>query len=249
MSSSFLLIFFVVLLVGALLAAWAGIRSIQSARSVVFYRTRQAKMSAGRQWLAFSLVMMLFALGSVFFVKPLAGKISSTTIPTASFAGTSTFPPTGAQTNTAVPVQTLTEAVVATGTVTASSLVTSSLSTSWAGMLTRTGTALALGTQQRGTFIAYLSVTPTPSRTPLPTWTRTPSLTPRPTYTASQTRTPRPTITHLPTQTPIPTWTSSPTRAPVTPSPTRTPTPTRTPSLTSTPSATRTSTPTRTPAS
>src|SRR5829696_8653472 len=38
--------------IGALLAARAGIRSIQSARTVVFYRTRRARMLAGWQWLA-----------------------------------------------------------------------------------------------------------------------------------------------------------------------------------------------------
>lgn len=36
---------------GALLAARVGIRSIQSARKVVFYRTRRAYMRAGAQWL------------------------------------------------------------------------------------------------------------------------------------------------------------------------------------------------------
>ena len=63
MSTSFLLIIVLVLSVGALLAAWAGIRSIQSARSVVFYRTRQARMMAGWKWLATSLALVIADAG------------------------------------------------------------------------------------------------------------------------------------------------------------------------------------------
>ena len=73
MSSSFLLILVLAFSIGALLAAWAGIRSLQSARSVVFYRTRQARMMAGRQWLGFSLALVLFAVVAVSFGNSVIG--------------------------------------------------------------------------------------------------------------------------------------------------------------------------------
>ena len=53
MSADAIIILLVALLAaGALLAARAGIRSIQRARKVVFYRTRRSYMLAGWQWLA-----------------------------------------------------------------------------------------------------------------------------------------------------------------------------------------------------
>jgi hypothetical protein len=42
---------------GALLAAWAGIRSIQSARKVSFFRIRRAHMLAGWKWLLLALFL------------------------------------------------------------------------------------------------------------------------------------------------------------------------------------------------
>ncbi|HJS20964.1 MAG TPA: hypothetical protein VJ785_19605, partial [Anaerolineales bacterium] len=56
----------ILFLVGAALSLRAGIRSIQSARTVVFYRTRRARMLAGWQWLAASLVLFFLAAGIVF---------------------------------------------------------------------------------------------------------------------------------------------------------------------------------------
>ena len=53
--------------VGALLAARAGIRSIQSARKVAFYRTRRAHVLAGWQWLALAFVLFSFAISSALF--------------------------------------------------------------------------------------------------------------------------------------------------------------------------------------
>ena len=77
MSSSFLLILVLVFSIGALLAAWAGIRSLQSARSVVFYRTRQARMMAGRQWLGFSVALVLLAVVVVTLGNSMIGWILS----------------------------------------------------------------------------------------------------------------------------------------------------------------------------
>ncbi len=245
MSSSFLLILVLVFSIGALLAAWAGIRSLQSARSVVFYRTRQARMMAGRQWLGFSLALVLVAFVVVTFGNSVIGWIlSPASTPTTS--GSLTLPPFASQTSTGTVIRTSTEAGVTetpNTVVTVTIPVTPSRTPPYLG----TYTALAIWTEKRSTFIAMLSFTPTASLTPIPTWTRTPSSTPRPTYTASPTRTPRPTITLIPTHTPRPTWTASPTRTPVTPSPTWTPSPTRTPRPTITPSSTPTRTATPTP--
>ena len=247
MSSSFLLILVLVFSIGALLAAWAGIRSIQSARSVVFYRTRQARMLAGWQWLGFSMSLVLFAVMAMAFGNSVMGWIlSPDPAPTTSSAETVTLLPifTGTNTGTAIQTSTRSESITETpdALFTTTSAVTPSRTPSYLG----TYTALAVWTERRSTFIAMLSFTPTASHTPIPTWTRTPSSTPRPTYTASPTRTPRPTITLIPTHTWTPTWTTSPTRTPVTPSLTWTPSPTRTPrpTLTPTSTSTRTSTPT-----
>lgn len=79
-----------------------------------------------------------------------------------------------------------------------------------------------------------LTVSPTPSETPLPTYTFTPTFTP----TATRTLIPSPTYTRTLTFTPTMTRT---------PTPTRTVSPTITPSLTITPSFTSTETPTLTP--
>ena len=249
MSSSFLFILVLIFSIGALLAAWAGIRSIQSARTVVFYRTRQSRMMIGWQWLVASLALGLFAVGSLFFGNRVMDQIFSTaadpgTMPALTLTPFS-FP---SQTNTSLTVPTNTEAapVTVTGSLTSQSTSVVVATPSRTPPYLGTYTALAVWTERRSTFIAMLSFTPTASRTPIPTWTRTPSSTPRPTYTASPTRTPRPTWTASPTRTPVtprPTWTPSSTPTPITPSPTWTPSPTRTPRPTLTP--TRTSTPTR----
>ena len=240
MSSSFLLILVLVFSIGALLAAWAGIRSLQSARSVVFYRTRQARMMAGRQWLGFSVALVLLAVVVVTLGNSMIGWILSPA-QTPTVSSSLTLQPISSPANTGTVIQTSTKAGVTETSntfVTAIIPVTPSQTPPYLG----TYTALAIWTERRSTFIAMLSFTPTASQTPIPTWTRTPSSTPRPTYTASPTRTSRPTITLIPTQTPRPTWTASPTRTPVTPSATWTPSPTRTPR----PTATSSSTPTRT---
>lgn len=206
---------------GALLAAWAGIRSIQSARSVVFYRTRRARMMAGWQWLAAAVALTLFSVAFMFFGSPVIGQIFSPTMapatlpaPTLSSLLTDTPRPLASQTSTDVFPAT---------TSTPESTATASLTPSRTSVVNGTFTALAIWTERRSTFIARLSETPTASRTPIPTWTRTPSSTPRPTYTPSATRTLRPTWTPSLTQTPRPTATLSSTST-LTLTPTRTPT-------------------------
>lgn len=237
MSISFVLILFVVFSAGALLAAWAGIRSLQSARSVVFYRTRNARMMAGWQWLAASLVMATLAIAAISFGESIVDRFLSPTVDSASpTAVTGAASPTLPGTGTPLPRLSPTLSAQATQTLTPTAPVTPSRTPSYLG----TYTAFAIWTERRSTFIAYLSSTPTASRTPIPTWTLTPSSTPRPTYTASPTRTPRtprPTFSPSPTRTPRPTWT---------PSATRTPRPTNTPSSTHTltSASTRTATPT-----
>jgi len=174
MSNSFLWILVLVISVGALLAAWAGIRSIQSARSVVFYRTRQARMLAGRQWLGFSLAMVLFVIVAIAFGNSLLDRIlSPASVPTTLPEMTLTLSPPSSPANNGTAIPTATEPVFATETpgslLTATSPATPSHTPSYLG----TYTALAVWTERRSTFIAMLSFTPTASRTPIPTWTRT----------------------------------------------------------------------------
>jgi hypothetical protein len=78
---------------GALLAARAGIRSIQSARKVVFYRTRRAHMLAGWQWLALALVLFTFTVASALFGESVANEIFPPS-PTPTLAPTLTPLPT-----------------------------------------------------------------------------------------------------------------------------------------------------------
>ena len=76
-----IIVLVVVLAIGALLSARAGIRSIQSARTVVFYRTRRARMIAGQQWLGVSFVLLIFTIVSAVFGKPAAYQIFPQVIP------------------------------------------------------------------------------------------------------------------------------------------------------------------------
>src|SRR5512146_1379891 len=76
MSTSAIVIFVVALLAaGGLLAARAGVRSIQRARKVVFYRTRKAYMLAGWQWLALALILFSSTVASALFGEPVANQI------------------------------------------------------------------------------------------------------------------------------------------------------------------------------
>src|SRR5262245_36871627 len=65
---------------GALLAARAGIRSIQAARKVVFYRTRRAYMRTGGQRLVLAFVLFLFTIASALFGEPVANQFFPPTL-------------------------------------------------------------------------------------------------------------------------------------------------------------------------
>ncbi|HKI55487.1 MAG TPA: hypothetical protein VJ987_15285, partial [Anaerolineales bacterium] len=79
----------------ALLAARAGIRSIQASRVVVFYRTRRARMVAGWQWLGTSFVLGLVTVAVAIFGQPVANRMFSPA-PISPVALTSTPLPTAA---------------------------------------------------------------------------------------------------------------------------------------------------------
>jgi uncharacterized membrane protein HdeD (DUF308 family) len=79
----------------ALLAARAGIRSIQSSRAVVFYRTRRARMVTGWQWLGASFVLALVAGAVAIFGQPVANRMLSP-VPESPVVPTSTLLPTAA---------------------------------------------------------------------------------------------------------------------------------------------------------
>ena len=73
MSIEVIIILLVALLAtGTLLAGRAGIRSIQQARKVVFYRTRRSYMLAGWQWLVLALVLLSSTVASVLFGESLS---------------------------------------------------------------------------------------------------------------------------------------------------------------------------------
>ena len=60
---------------GALLAARAGIRSIQSARKVSFFRMRRAHMLAGWKWLLLALFLFSFSVASALVGEPVANQL------------------------------------------------------------------------------------------------------------------------------------------------------------------------------
>src|SRR4026207_2574870 len=85
---------------GALLAARAGIRSIQFARKVVFYRTRGAYMATGWQWLIVAFVLFSFSIASAAFGQTVVNQIfPPPPTPTAS----PTLPPSPTATRTPSP--------------------------------------------------------------------------------------------------------------------------------------------------
>src|SRR5512147_1452531 len=90
---------------GALLAARAGIRSIQFARKVVFYRTRQAYTATGWQWLIVAFVLFTFSIASAAFGQTVVNQVfppppTPTTSPTWTPLPTSTPIPSPTNTNT-----------------------------------------------------------------------------------------------------------------------------------------------------
>src|SRR5512138_569900 len=91
---------------GALIAAWAGIRSLQRARKVVFYRTRRTYMTAGWQWLLLALILSSSTVASAIFGEPVVNQVFPTLV-----SSVATLP-------TTTPVSSLVEIDVPTGTVT-----------------------------------------------------------------------------------------------------------------------------------
>src|SRR5512134_2914519 len=76
MSTEVIMILLIAILAaGTLLAGRAGIRSIQQARKVVFYRTRRSYMLAGWQWLVLALVLLSSTVASALFGEPVANQI------------------------------------------------------------------------------------------------------------------------------------------------------------------------------
>ncbi|HEX6271284.1 MAG TPA: hypothetical protein VFZ43_13685, partial [Anaerolineales bacterium] len=59
----------------ALLAARAGIRAIQSARKVSFFRLRRAHMLAGWKWLLLALFLFSFSVASALVGEPVASQL------------------------------------------------------------------------------------------------------------------------------------------------------------------------------
>ena len=88
-----IIIIIFILALGAILAARAGIRSIQSARKVVFYRTRRSYMLAGWQWLALAIVLFSSVVASALFGEPVANQLFPPS-PTTTLTPTSTPLPT-----------------------------------------------------------------------------------------------------------------------------------------------------------
>src|SRR5512147_1980886 len=138
MSAEAVIILLVALLAaGTLLAGRAGIRSIQQARKVVFYRTRRTYMLAGWQWLVLALVLFSSTVASALFGEAAANQIfpptlTPTLVPTETPLPTTTF--------TLVPTATKTHTVtlMPNGTVTPSSTVTQAPSETRTATLTLT---------------------------------------------------------------------------------------------------------------
>ena len=203
-SSTAIWVIVAVFAIAALLAARAGIRSLQAARTVVFFRTRRERMVAGRQWLIASFVLLALTIASAVYGKPVADQIFSPPPPLAS-----SFTLTPLLVITDIPTFTLTPEEIATLSPTSVPLVSSVTQTSPPSVTashtlsspTTTATTVpsststadnsllvtaATQTALKQAFFEALSATPTATRTPVPTWTRTPTRTPPPTWTPRQ---------------------------------------------------------------
>src|SRR5688572_24630189 len=152
MSPETIIILFVALLGAAtLLAGRAGIRSIQRARKVVFYRTRKTYMLAGWQWLLLALVLFSSTVASALFGEPVANQIFSPTDIPVSLPVSVT--PLG---DTPIPSATVTRTLTATRTAgTSTVLATDNGTEALTQTATDTRTATVTPTQ-----------TPPPTRTP-----------------------------------------------------------------------------------
>src|SRR5262245_60022791 len=112
---------------GALLAARAGIRSIQFARKVVFYRTRRAYMATGWQWLIVSGVLTILAISSGVFGLTAMNRIFPP-------------PPTPTPTSTSTPLPTATQTPRPTDTLTPSATNTPNGTLTFVAVLSQTAT-------------------------------------------------------------------------------------------------------------
>ncbi|HQX16231.1 MAG TPA: hypothetical protein PLA27_07390, partial [Anaerolineales bacterium] len=105
--------------IAALLAARVGIRSIQTARTMVFYRKRQSYMRYGRQWLTVALMALIASGASALFGKPIANQIlppSPTPSTTSTATALPTITPLPTRTATSTPDATLTPSPTSTVT-------------------------------------------------------------------------------------------------------------------------------------
>ncbi|HEY9526553.1 MAG TPA: hypothetical protein VIR02_05690, partial [Anaerolineales bacterium] len=203
---------------GTLLAGRAGIRSIQQARKVVFYRTRRSYMLAGWQWLVLALVLLSSTVASVLFGESLANQIlipspvpqavlptrTSISRPTNANERTKTPAPspTLRQTRTESPSQTTPEPVSMTPTTQGPSTLTPAPSRTLLPTATQTVTRTpvpsltqdlsALATRAARTLEAQLAIAAL-SHTPTRTKTGTPTASFTPTLTATLTPSSTPT--------------------------------------------------------
>ncbi|HET9590393.1 MAG TPA: NBR1-Ig-like domain-containing protein [Anaerolineales bacterium] len=226
----------------ALLAARAGIRSIQSARKVSFFRLRRAHMLAGWKWLILALALFSFSVASALVGEPVANQFfpptaGPTASPTRTPRPTETLVPPPTPTDTPTPTEPLEFTLTPASTPTASQTATPSQTVSPTRIVTGTPTQ---------------TLTLTPSRTPTQaaTASRTPTSTPDRSATStaaariSQTEGAIAILSQTPTRTVTPPPTETMT---LTPAPTSSLAPTSTSSPSSTPAGTSTQTPTPAP--
>src|SRR5215213_1168094 len=160
MSIEVIVILLVALLAaGTLLAGRTGIRSIQRARRVVFYRTRRSYMLAGWQWLVLALVLLSSTVASAVFGEPVANQFL------AASPEVGVVPPAGFPTSTATPLlATLNERTATPRNVLSSPSVTLTHAQTDTPSQTTPEPASVTSTKQ-----ATSTSIPSPTRTQLPT--------------------------------------------------------------------------------
>ena len=207
----------------ALILFRIGIRSIQSGRSISYFKSRQQKINRGWRFLGTGIILFFLAGYLAVFGSTLGQRFELLFVP-------APLPTTAViSIETPVAIDSV-EALVSTATVARTSLATTIVANRTSthtplNSLTSTHQVNAFSTPQR-TLTSTQTAAYTPSLTPTSTATKTlaPSLTP--TFTSTSTSTHSPTNTQTPTTTFSPTYTFTPSN---TPTRTNTPTPTRTP--------------------
>jgi hypothetical protein len=104
--------------IGAFFSVRAGIRAIQSARQLTFYRLRSERMASGWQLFGLAIGMLVLAAWLAFYGEPVAYQYFPPS-PTASLTPTATAIPTMTLSPTITSTPTLTETPLATDTPTA----------------------------------------------------------------------------------------------------------------------------------